>query len=102
MDSHIKEAQVAVHKMIHTFSGLHPATKYMCSISANVRSGAGPLTNIVVWTQSSGIHQTVKLSLSVIIRFTFHVLHCSILIKSSFKFNTLPEKYLSMCLIYFR
>lgn len=54
MDSHIKEAHVPMDKQSHLFTDLHPATKYLCSISASSRAGIGTATNIVVWTQSSG------------------------------------------------
>ncbi|XP_076079958.1 receptor-type tyrosine-protein phosphatase mu-like isoform X1 [Mytilus galloprovincialis] len=57
MDSHIKEAHVPMDKQSHLFTDLHPATKYLCSISASSRAGIGTATNIVVWTQSSELKE---------------------------------------------
>ncbi|XP_052095466.1 receptor-type tyrosine-protein phosphatase kappa-like isoform X3 [Mytilus californianus] len=57
MDMHIKEAHVPMDKQSHLFNDLHPATKYLCSISASSRAGIGTATNIVVWTQSSELKE---------------------------------------------
>ncbi|XP_063401743.1 receptor-type tyrosine-protein phosphatase kappa-like isoform X3 [Mytilus trossulus] len=56
-DAHIKEAHVPMDKQSHLFTDLHPATKYLCSISASSRAGIGTATNIVVWTQSSELKE---------------------------------------------
>ncbi|CAC5399546.1 PTPRM [Mytilus coruscus] len=57
MDAHIKEVHVPMDKQSHLFNDLHPATKYLCSISASSRAGIGTATNIVVWTQSSELKE---------------------------------------------
>ncbi|CAG2219431.1 PTPRK [Mytilus edulis] len=57
MDAHIKEAHVPMDKQSHLFTDLHPATKYLCSISASSRAGIGTATNILVWTQSSELKE---------------------------------------------
>lgn len=57
MENHVKEAQVPPDKLLHQFRDLHPATKYICSVSASTRSGLGNTTNIVVWTQSSDLKE---------------------------------------------